>query len=79
MVLIAGSVPFAVSFTQLFFVISRLWLNQFVYMFGFIALVFLITAIASAEVSIIVVYFSLQVVHLRHLLNLKVFKSLNKT
>lgn len=60
MTMVAGSVPFAVSFTQLFFVLSRLWLNQFVYMFGFIALVFLITAIASAEVAIIVVYFGLQ-------------------
>ena len=54
-----GIVPFLVSFAQLFFVLSKMLLHQFVYMHGFLFIVFWLLAIASAEVSLIAVYTSL--------------------
>ena len=36
-----------------------MWLNEFVYMFGFLFAVFIIMIIATAELSIIAVYLSL--------------------
>lgn len=57
---LAGVVPFAVCFVQLFFVMSRLYLHQFVYMWGFVFPVFLITAVAAAEAAIITIYLNLR-------------------
>merc|ERR1711957_1080926 len=45
--------------TELFFIMSSLWLHQFYYMFGFLGLVLLILLVTCAEISITVVYFQL--------------------
>lgn len=58
-VLVGGLVPFATSFAQIFFVISRVYLNQFVYMFGFIFVSFCIVLAVMGEVAIITTYWSL--------------------
>ena len=58
-VLVGGLVPFATSFAQIFFVISRVYLNQFVYMFGFLFVSWCIVLAVTAEVAIIVTYWTL--------------------
>eukprot|EP00958_Prasinococcus_capsulatus_P011881 scaffold1183_cov418-Prasinococcus_capsulatus_cf.AAC.27 len=59
MTAVGGAVVFAIIFVQVFFVFTKVWLNEFVYMFGFLFAVFVIMVVASAEVSIISVYLTL--------------------
>jgi len=59
MCLISGLLPFGAVFTELFFIMSSLWLHQFYYMFGFLALVLVILVITCAEISITLTYFRL--------------------
>merc|ERR1711976_48755 len=40
-------------------ILSSLWLNKFYYVFGFLALGFVILVITCAEISIVMVYFQL--------------------
>lgn len=56
---VAGLVPFGAVFTELHFILSSLWLHQFYYLFGFLALVLLILMITCAEISIALTYFQL--------------------
>jgi len=58
-ILAGGLVPFAAIFIEVFFIMSSVWLHKFYYVFGFVAIVFLILVITCAEVSIVVTYFHL--------------------
>lgn len=53
MPLSAGILPFGAAFIELFFILSSLWLNRFYYVFGFLALVFIILSITCAEITIV--------------------------
>merc|ERR1719188_929795 len=57
--LVGGILPFGAVFTELFFIMSSLWLHQFYYLFGFLALVLAILLITCAEISIALTYFQL--------------------
>eukprot|EP01051_Picozoa_sp_SAG22_P000277 SAG22_NODE_6_length_41368_cov_49.702222_20_plen_541_part_00 len=58
-IMIGGILPFGAVFIELFFILSSVWLNQFYYVFGFLALVFVILIITCSEISIVLVYFQL--------------------
>jgi transmembrane 9 superfamily protein 2/4 len=58
-IMIGGILPFGAVFIELFFILSSVWLNQFYYVFGFLALVFVILVITCSEISIVLVYFQL--------------------
>merc|ERR1711975_211825 len=55
-VLMGGILPFGAIFIELFFIMTSVWLQRFYYVFGFLALVLLITC---AEISIVLCYFQL--------------------
>lgn len=57
--LMGGSVTFAVSFVQIFYVFSRMWLHEFVYMFGFIFITLILWVVCCAEVAIVATYLTL--------------------
>merc|ERR1719291_1405727 len=57
--LVGGILPFGAVFTELFFIMSSLWLHQFYYLFGFLALVLVIVVVTCAEISIALTYFKL--------------------
>jgi len=57
--LIGGMLPFGAVFTELFFIMSSLWLHQFYYLFGFLALVLVILCVTCSEISIALTYFQL--------------------
>lgn len=44
---------------ELFFILTSVWLHQFYYLFGFLALVFAILALTCAEITIVLAYFQL--------------------
>ena len=46
-------------YTQLFFILSSIWLHQYYYVFGFLLLVFIILIITCAEITIVMSYFQL--------------------
>jgi len=56
--LIAGIVPFAVVYVELFLIMTSLWLDQYYYSyaFGFTLVVFFILIITCAEVTLLLVY-----------------------
>merc|ERR1712113_218895 len=54
-----GILPFGAVFTELFFIMSSIWLHQFYYLFGFLALVLVIVIVTCAEISIALTYFQL--------------------
>lgn len=60
-VLLGGILPFLVTFVELRFVYHSLWKSQAVYyyMYGFLALVFLVLQVAVMEMSIVITYFQL--------------------
>ncbi|KAI9779058.1 MAG: hypothetical protein M1839_007724 [Geoglossum umbratile] len=60
-VLLSGLIPFAVIFIELLFVFKSLWQDKsgYYYMFGFLAVVFLITIITVIEVTVVTTYFQL--------------------
>ncbi|TPX38340.1 hypothetical protein SmJEL517_g00321 [Synchytrium microbalum] len=59
-VMIAGLIPFAVIFLELFFILKSVWqAEQFYYMFGFLGVVFLLLVITCIEITIVIVYFQL--------------------
>ncbi|KAI9858916.1 MAG: hypothetical protein M1813_007218 [Trichoglossum hirsutum] len=60
-VLISGLIPFAVIFIELLFVFKSLWQDKsgYYYVFGFLAVVFLITIITVIEVTIVATYLQL--------------------
>eukprot|EP00292_Cryptomonas_paramecium_P004461 CAMPEP_0113676420 /NCGR_PEP_ID=MMETSP0038_2-20120614/8633_1 /TAXON_ID=2898 /ORGANISM="Cryptomonas paramecium" /LENGTH=661 /DNA_ID=CAMNT_0000593447 /DNA_START=3 /DNA_END=1988 /DNA_ORIENTATION=- /assembly_acc=CAM_ASM_000170 len=57
--LIGGLLPFGAVFVEMFFILSSLWLHRFYYMFGFLALVFVILLLTSAEIAIVLCYLHL--------------------
>jgi transmembrane 9 superfamily protein 2/4 len=57
--LIGGVLPFGAVFIELFFILTSVWLHQFYYLFGFIALVFVILCITCAEITVVLCYFQL--------------------
>lgn len=46
-------------FIELFFILTSMWMHQFYYLFGFLALVFIILIITCAEITIVLAYFQL--------------------
>ena len=59
MALVGGGITFAVAFVQVFYVFSRMWLHEFVYMFGFIFITLVLWIISSAEVAVVATYLTL--------------------
>jgi len=57
--LVGGILPFGAVFTELFFIMSSIWLHEFYYLFGFLSLVLVIVLITCAEISIALTYFQL--------------------
>lgn len=56
---LAGILPFGAVFIELVFILSSLWQGRVYYVFGFLALVFVIAVITCAEISVVIVYFQL--------------------
>lgn len=50
--------PFSFA-AELFFILTSVWLHQFYYLFGFLALVFIILCLTCAEITIVLCYFQL--------------------
>lgn len=57
--LVGGVLPFGAVFIELFFILTSIWLHQLYYLFGFLALVFIILVITCAEITMVLVYFQL--------------------
>lgn len=57
--LVGGVLPFSAVFVELYFVLTSIWLDQYYYVFGFLALVFLILFLTCIEISIVLCYFQL--------------------
>ncbi|KAI3644818.1 hypothetical protein MP228_010982 [Amoeboaphelidium protococcarum] len=57
--IIAGIVPFTVIFMELFFIMKSMWQDQYYYMYGFMALVYILLVITCIEVTIVMIYFQL--------------------
>ncbi|KAJ3092090.1 hypothetical protein HK102_010808 [Quaeritorhiza haematococci] len=56
----AGLIPFAVIFLELFFILKSVWhADQYYYMFGFLGLVFLLLILTCVEITIVIIYFTL--------------------
>lgn len=55
----AGLVPFAAAYVELFFIMTSLWMDQFYYVFGFTLLVYVILLVTCAEISVLLVYYQL--------------------
>lgn len=55
-IVMAGVVPFAAAYVELFFIMTSLWMDQYYYVFGFTLVVFLILIITCAEVTLLLVY-----------------------
>jgi transmembrane 9 superfamily protein 2/4 len=55
----AGVLPFGAAFIELVFILSSMWQGRVYYVFGFLALVFVIVVITCAEITIVMVYFQL--------------------
>jgi len=58
-IMMGGVLPFGAVFIELFFIFSSIWLHQFYYLFGFLAMVFIILIITCAEITIVLCYFQL--------------------
>jgi len=57
--LVPGVLPFGAVFIELFFLLTSVWLHQYYYLFGFVALVFLILCLTCAEITVVLAYFQL--------------------
>jgi len=58
-VLMGGVLPFGAVFIELFFILTSIWLHQFYYIFGFLAIVFVILILTCAEITVVMCYFQL--------------------
>mmetsp|Transcript_21228 Transcript_21228/g.36243 ORF Transcript_21228/g.36243 Transcript_21228/m.36243 type:complete len:650 (+) Transcript_21228:137-2086(+) len=56
---LAGMVPFAAAYVELFFIMTSLWMDQFYYVFGFTLGVYVILLITVAEVTVLLCYYQL--------------------
>jgi len=57
--LLGGMLPFGAAFTELFFIMTSIWMHRFYYLFGFLFLMMFILTITCAEISISITYFHL--------------------
>jgi transmembrane 9 superfamily member 2/4 len=57
---LAGVVPFAAAYVELFFIMTSLWMNLFYYVFGFTLLVYIILIVTCAELTVILVFYQLR-------------------
>jgi len=58
-VLLPGILPFGAAFIESVFILSSIWQGRVYYVFGFLALVFLILIVTCAEATVVMVYFQL--------------------
>jgi transmembrane 9 superfamily protein 2/4 len=58
-IMIAGVVPFAAAYVELFFIMTSLWMDQYYYVFGFTLIVYFILILTCAEVTVLLVYYQL--------------------
>lgn len=56
---LAGMVPFAAAYVELFFIMTSLWMDQFYYVFGFTFVVYVILLVTCAEVTVLLCYYQL--------------------
>jgi transmembrane 9 superfamily protein 2/4 len=57
--MVGGILPFGAVFIELFFILTSVWMHRFYYLFGFLALVFVILCLTCAEIAIVLCYFQL--------------------
>lgn len=57
--IMAGILPFGAAFLELFFVMNSLFGTKIYYAFGFLTLTFIVTALTTATVTVLYVYFAL--------------------
>lgn len=57
--IMAGILPFGAAFLELFFVMNSLFGTKIYYAFGFLTLTFVVTALTTATVTVLYVYFAL--------------------
>merc|ERR1719327_1226505 len=57
--LLGGMLPFGAAFTELFFIMTSIWMHQFYYLFGFLFLMMVVLTVTCAEISISITYFQL--------------------
>eukprot|EP01061_Rhynchopus_euleeides_P013968 TRINITY_DN2423_c0_g2_i1.p1 TRINITY_DN2423_c0_g2~~TRINITY_DN2423_c0_g2_i1.p1 ORF type:complete len:639 (+),score=267.37 TRINITY_DN2423_c0_g2_i1:182-2098(+) len=57
--LLPGVLPFGAAFIESVFILSSVWQGRVYYVFGFLALVFLILIVTCAEATIAMIYFQL--------------------
>eukprot|EP00968_Pinguiococcus_pyrenoidosus_P007756 scaffold529_cov308-Pinguiococcus_pyrenoidosus.AAC.48 len=57
--LLSGILPFGAVCIELFTIMNALWLHQYYYIFGFLAVVVLILVATCAEIAIVMCYFQL--------------------
>jgi transmembrane 9 superfamily protein 2/4 len=58
-ILVGGLLPFGAVFVEMFFILSSIWQHRFYYMFGFLALVFVILLVTCSEMTIVLCYLHL--------------------
>jgi transmembrane 9 superfamily protein 2/4 len=56
---LGGVLPFGAIFIELFFVLGSVWRDQLYHLFGFLALAAIVLVVTCAEISVVLVYFSL--------------------
>lgn len=56
---VGGILPFGAVFMELFFILGSVWQQQVYYLFGILAIVFIILIITCAEITIVLAYFHL--------------------
>ncbi|KAI9092167.1 hypothetical protein DFS34DRAFT_717897 [Phlyctochytrium arcticum] len=57
--LIGGILPFGAIFIELYFIMNSIWFGRIYYVFGFLAVVFVILLVTCSEVAILMCYFHL--------------------
>jgi transmembrane 9 superfamily protein 2/4 len=58
-VIVGGVLPFGAVFVEMFYILSSIWMHQFYYLFGFVALVLVILFLTCCEVTVVLTYFQL--------------------
>lgn len=56
---ISGLLPFGTLFIELYFVMSSMWMGYFYYLFGYLALIGILTFLVTIEVSVLCTYVQL--------------------
>jgi transmembrane 9 superfamily protein 2/4 len=58
-ILVPGILPFGAAFIESVFILSSVWQGRIYYVFGFLALVFVLLVLTCAEATIVMIYFQL--------------------